>query len=93
MRINKAGFIDLFDTVLTVDNRDECEKQCLNTLSLTAQSPIVSQTICRSYTFDISINACYLSHLNQKQFGRNYLENINVNLSSGDLENCFQCMD
>lgn len=92
MRINKAGFVDIYDTVLTAYNRNECEQHCLNTISFLSQSLSISQTICRSYTFDAFTNKCYLSHLNQKKFGRNYLENFNTNLSSGDLENCLQCM-
>lgn len=93
MRVNKAGFVDTFDTIVSAYNRDACEEQCLNALSFTTQSQLVTPTICRAYTFDSSKKKCYLSHLSQKQFGRNILDSMNENLSSGDLENCIQCMN
>uniref|UniRef100_A0A914R4K3 Apple domain-containing protein n=1 Tax=Parascaris equorum TaxID=6256 RepID=A0A914R4K3_PAREQ len=46
---------------------------------------------CRSFTFDRTDSSCYLSHTTGRALGKNPLDMTNVNLSTGDLDDCFKC--
>uniref|UniRef100_A0A915EUC0 Protein SPT2 homolog n=1 Tax=Ditylenchus dipsaci TaxID=166011 RepID=A0A915EUC0_9BILA len=91
LRVNQAGFTDLFDVILDgVEAKGVCEQKCLDSMRFNQHSRKHSAAICRSYVYDTDSQKCYLSHVSQRAFGRNVLENINPNLFSGDLDNCMQ---
>lgn len=82
LRVNHAGFTDLFDVRLPgVKDTLACEHECVQW----------EKGICRSYTYDASERFCYLSHLSHHMVGRNVLDTLDRNLSSGNLDECTYC--
>ncbi|VDM47716.1 unnamed protein product [Toxocara canis] len=81
LHVHSAGFTDVFDERLQrVSDVEECERACL----------AWTGGVCRSFTFDKTDNACYLSHATSRSLGKNPLDITNLNLSTGDLDDCFQ---
>uniref|UniRef100_A0A0M3HEY4 Apple domain-containing protein n=1 Tax=Ascaris lumbricoides TaxID=6252 RepID=A0A0M3HEY4_ASCLU len=81
LRVHSAGFTDIFDVRLQqISDVDACERACLSW----------THGVCRSFTFDRTDNSCYLSHTTGRALGKNPLDMTNVNLSTGDLDDCFK---
>ena len=82
MRLNHAGFTDVFDVRLdTVADKETCERICISW----------HQGTCRSYTYDRKYQRCYLSHNAPRLFGRRPMDNLNEDLSFGELDDCMHC--
>ncbi|KAI6217042.1 PAN-1 domain containing protein [Aphelenchoides fujianensis] len=79
VRINQAGFVDVFDRRLSgIKDIQQCEAECLTWRYGT----------CRSYTYNKKTRHCFLSHANQKALGRSVLDSLSEDLSSGELDDC-----
>ncbi|VDK19903.1 unnamed protein product, partial [Anisakis simplex] len=82
-RVHSSGLTDVFDERLSkVESVEDCERLCLRW----------RDGMCRSYTYDKSGHICYLSHVTSRSLGLNPLDFMtNSNLSTADLDDCFQC--
>ncbi|KAL3983244.1 PAN domain family protein [Acanthocheilonema viteae] len=81
IRMQSSGFTDFFDQrIANVSNTTECEQLCLTWDSGN----------CRYFTYHRGTRMCYLSHTSPRTLNKNPLQNYDLNLSSGDLEDCVQ---
>ncbi|KAM3725085.1 Beta-glucosidase-like SFR2, chloroplastic [Dirofilaria immitis] len=81
IRMQSSGFTDFFDERNTnVSNAAKCEQLCLTWNSGN----------CRYFTYHRGTRMCYLSHTSPRTLNKNPLQNYDLNLSSGDLEDCIQ---
>lgn len=82
IRMQSSGFTDFFDVRFSdVSDRSECEELCLKW----------SGGICRYFTYHRGTRMCYLSHTSPRTLNKNPLQNYDLNLSSGELEDCLHC--
>lgn len=82
IRMQSSGFTDFFDErIADVSDVTECEQLCLTWDSGS----------CRYFTHHRGTRMCYLSHTSPRTLNKNPLQNYDLNLSSGDLEDCVQC--
>lgn len=82
VRMQSSGFTDFFDErIADVSGIAECEQLCLTWDSGN----------CRYFTYHRATRMCYLSHTSPRTLNKNLLQNYDLNLSSGDLEDCIQC--
>ncbi|VIO87940.1 Uncharacterized protein BM_BM3981 [Brugia malayi] len=81
IRMQSSGFTEIFDErIANVSSAIECEQLCLTWDSGN----------CRYFTYHRGTHMCYLSHTSPRTLNKNPLQNYDLNLSSGDLEDCIQ---
>uniref|UniRef100_A0A1I7V7Z8 Apple domain-containing protein n=1 Tax=Loa loa TaxID=7209 RepID=A0A1I7V7Z8_LOALO len=81
IRMQSSGFTDFFDERITdVSDTSECEQLCHTWNSGN----------CRYFTYHRGTHMCYLSHTSPRTLNKNPLQNYDLNLSSGELEDCVQ---
>ncbi|CAG9533441.1 unnamed protein product [Cercopithifilaria johnstoni] len=81
IRMQSSGFTDFFDErIADISGTTECEQLCL----------MWDNGNCRYFTYNRGTRMCYLSHTSPRTLNKNPLQNYDLNLSSGDLEDCVQ---
>uniref|UniRef100_A0A914I438 PAN domain-containing protein n=1 Tax=Globodera rostochiensis TaxID=31243 RepID=A0A914I438_GLORO len=89
-RIRHAGFTSPFTVLLHgVASAEECQSACMAFLqALSLGQTRQTTTICRAWTHHASSSRCFLSHLALRSLGRSVLEQMDPELSSGEVDEC-----
>uniref|UniRef100_A0A183BUJ7 Apple domain-containing protein n=1 Tax=Globodera pallida TaxID=36090 RepID=A0A183BUJ7_GLOPA len=89
-RIRHAGFTSPFTVLLHgVASAEECQSACMAFLqALSLGQTRQTTTICRAWTHHANSSRCFLSHLALRSLGRSVLEQMEPELSSGEVDEC-----